>query len=311
MLIRRLELFIALARERHFGRAAEQCGVTQPTLSSAIKDLECWLGVMLVQRGSRFRALTPEGDQALVWAQRIVNDARHMQVELKTGRHGLSGKIRIAAIPTALAMVSQWTIPFCKKHPDVVFSVLSRTSTEILSLVGSFDVDVGITYLDNDAVGRVTTVPLYRETYHLVTAADQMSVDRQDVTWSEVAKLPLCLLTPDMQNRRIIDRRLADEGGSGRTVLESDSMTLLLSHVGSGGWSSIIPGVLTNIFDGRDTLRAIPIVAPEESHVVGMVSARRDPHTPLVEAFLKQVRRMTGGSHFPADIGKERSTTIN
>lgn len=299
MLIRRLELFVALAREHHFGRAAQTCGVTQPTLSSAIKYLEGWLGVMLVQRGSRFRGLTPEGEQALVWAQRIVSDARTMQDELRAGRHGLSGRIRIAAIPTAMAMVSRWTMPFRQTHPEVAFSVLSRTSAEILSLVESFDIDIGITYLDNEAVGRVIAVPLYREMYHLITAAGAMAEDRRAVSWSEVATLPLCLLTPDMQNRRIIDRRLAEAGAASRPMLESDSMILLLSHVAGGGWSSIMPGNLVNVLDGCDRLRAIPITAPEENPLVGMVAARRDPHTPLVEMFLKQARRMSDGAPAP------------
>ncbi len=60
-MIDKLEFFMALARERHFGRAAEECGVTQPTLSAGIKQLEDILGVMLVQRGTRFQGLTPEG----------------------------------------------------------------------------------------------------------------------------------------------------------------------------------------------------------------------------------------------------------
>ena len=69
-MIDKLEFFIALAKEEHFGRAAEQLGITQPTLSAAIKHLEEQLGVMLVKRGSRFQGLTPEGEQVLAWARR-------------------------------------------------------------------------------------------------------------------------------------------------------------------------------------------------------------------------------------------------
>ena len=81
-MIDKLEFFIALARERHFGRAAEACGVTQPTLSAGIKQLEDTLGVMLVQRGSRFQGLTPEGEHVLDWARRIVGDTRAMRQEI-------------------------------------------------------------------------------------------------------------------------------------------------------------------------------------------------------------------------------------
>ena len=107
----KLEYFIALAKERHFGRAAETLGVTQPTLSAAIKQLEDQLGVMLVQRGSRFQGLTPEGSRVLEWARRIVGDARTMREEMRAARQGLAGHVRIAAIPTALAMTPRLTTP--------------------------------------------------------------------------------------------------------------------------------------------------------------------------------------------------------
>ena len=186
-MIDKLEFFIALASEQHFGRAAEECGVTQPTLSAAIKQLEDQLGVMLVQRGSRFQGLTPEGQQVLEWARRIVGDARTMREEMRAARHGLSGRIRIAAIPTALAMVPRLTTPFREKHPGVTFSILSRTSIEVLSLLGNFEIDAGITYLDNEPLGRVTSVPLYAERYQLITAAGTTLSDRDKVTWAEVS----------------------------------------------------------------------------------------------------------------------------
>ncbi len=83
-LIDKLELLLALAKERHFGRAAEACGVTQPTMSTSLKQLEEILGVMLVQRGSRFQGFTPEGERALDWARRIVGDTRAMRQEINS-----------------------------------------------------------------------------------------------------------------------------------------------------------------------------------------------------------------------------------
>lgn len=292
MLLERLQLFIALARERHFGRAAEACGITQPTLSSAIKQLESSLGIMLVKRGSRFGGLTPEGELVLGWAQRIVGDAVAMREEVKASRRGLSGRIRIAVIPTALAMVAELTTPFREKHPGVTFSILSRTSVEILSLVGNFDADIGITYLDNEPLGRVISVPLYLERYHLVTSENGPFADAEQVRWSDLADLPLCLLTPDMQNRRIIDQHLAEAGATARPTLESNSMIVLFSHIVTGKWSSIMPGNLVRTFDLSKTIRTIPIVEPVANHIVGVVAAHRDPHTPLVAAFLSEARKL-------------------
>ncbi|WP_024588568.1 LysR family transcriptional regulator [Aliihoeflea sp. 2WW] len=293
-MIDRLEFFIALARAQHFGRAAEELGITQPTLSAAIKALEDQLGVMLVKRGSRFQGLTAEGEQVLVWARRITGDARTMKEEMRAARHGLSGRIRIAAIPTALAMIPRLTTPFREHHPGVTFSVLSRTSIEVLSLLGNFDIDVGITYLDNEPLGRVVSVPLYSERYQLITAAGTEFADRRSVTWAEVADLPLCLLTPDMQNRRIIDQHLAEAGSVARPTLESNSMIVLFSHIRTGKWSSIMPLNLAETFGFAEPIRAIPIVEPDASHLVGLVAADRQPHTPLVAALLDEAMTLAG-----------------
>ncbi|WP_378944706.1 LysR family transcriptional regulator [Mesorhizobium sp. ANAO-SY3R2] len=293
-MIDKLEFFIALAREQHFGRAAEQCGVTQPTLSAGIKQLEDILGVMLVQRGSRFQGLTPEGRQVLEWALRIVGDTRAMREEMRAARHGLTGRIRIAAIPTALAMVPKLTTPFREKHPGVTFSILSRTSIEVLSLLGNYEIDAGITYLDNEPLGRVTSVPLYAERYQLITAAGNEYSDRDKVTWEEVSTLPLCLLTPDMQNRRIIDQHLAAGGVQVRPTLESNSMIVLFSHIRTGKWSSIMPLNLAETFGFAEPIRAIPIVEPDASHTVGLVVARREPHTTLVQALLDEAMTLAG-----------------
>lgn len=82
-MIDKLEFLIAIAHEKHFGRAAEACGVTQPTLSAGLKQLEETLGVMLVRRGSRFLGFTSEGERVLEWARRIVSDARGLRQEVE------------------------------------------------------------------------------------------------------------------------------------------------------------------------------------------------------------------------------------
>ncbi len=293
-MIDKLEYFLALARARHFGKAAEELGIAQPTLSAGIKQLEDTLGVMLVKRGSRFQGLTPEGEQVLAWARRIVSDASAMKDEMRAARHGLSGRLRIAAIPTALAMVPALTTPFREKHPGVTFTVLSRTSVEVLSMLGNFDIDAGITYLDNEPLGRVVSVPLYSERYQLITAAGNPLSDRVQVTWEEVAGLPLCLLTPDMQNRRIIDQHLAAANVSARPTLESNSMILLYAHIRTGKWSSIMPLNLAETLGLSEPIRAIPIVEPDASHIVGLVAAQREPRTPLVAALLDEAMALAG-----------------
>ena len=291
-MIDKLEFILALAREKHFGRAAEVCGVTQPTLSAGVKQIEENFGVLLVNRGSRFQSFTPEGERVLDWARRIVGDARAMREEVHALKHGLSGRLRIAAIPTTLAMVEKLTTPYRARHPNVQFTIYSRNSLEILDLLENLEIDAGLTYVENEPVGRVGTVPLYRERYRLLTSSDAPLGNRDSVTWAEVAQVPLCLLTPDMQNRRIIDRLLKSAGSEVRPTLESDSMILLYSHVRTGRWASVMPAKIADTLGLTDTIRAIPITQPEAVQTIGLVVPSREPMTPITAALVAEARRV-------------------
>jgi len=291
-MIDKLDFILALAREKHFGRAAEACGVTQPTLSAGVKQLEEQMGVLLVNRGSRFQSFTPEGERVLDWARRIVGDARAMREEINALQRGLSGRLRIAAIPTALAMVAALTTPYRERHPNVQFTIWSRTSIEILDLLENLEIDAGITYLENEPLGRVLAIPLYHERYRLITSADAPLGNRISVTWAEVAEVPLCLLTPDMQNRRIIDRQIKIAGKESRPTLESDSMILLFSHVRTGRWASVMPQKLAETLGLTDTIRAIPILEPEAVQTIGLVVPSREPMMANTAALVEEARRL-------------------
>jgi DNA-binding transcriptional LysR family regulator len=291
-MIDRLEFIIALARESHFGRAAEACNVSQPTLSAGIKYLEDMFGVLLVQRGSRFHGFTPEGERVLEWARRIVGDARAMRQDIDALKRGLVGHVKIAAIPTTLAMTAMLTTPYRAKHPNVRFSVVSKTSIEVLRLLDDLEVDAGLTYLDNEPVGRVNTVPLYNEEYRLLTSPTGALGDRDSVTWAEVGQVPLCLLTPDMQNRRIIDALLRSAGQEPSPTLESNSMIVLFAHVRTGKWASIMPAKLAETLGLTDNVRSIPIVEPAATHTVGLVVPHREPMTPLIAALVTEARAL-------------------
>jgi DNA-binding transcriptional LysR family regulator len=291
-MIDKLEFLIALAREKHFGRAAEVCNVTQPTLSSGIKQLEETLNTLLVNRGSRFEGFTPEGERVLEWARRIVADSRAMRQDLDALKRGLTGEIRIAAVPTALAMVVSLTTPYRANHPDVRFTVWSRTSIDALAQLENLEVDAALTYIDNEPLGRVASIPLYRERYRFVTSADAPLGDREHVTWAEVGKMPLCLLTTDMQNRRIIDQILRSNGIDAAPTLQSNSMVLLFSHVRTGRWASIMPAVLADNLGLTPAVRSIPIVDPDVSHVIGLVVPQREPMTPLVAALVAEAKKV-------------------
>ena len=291
-MIDKLNYVLALARERHFGKAAESCGVTQPTMSAALKQLEETLGVVIVRRSSRFQGFTPEGEHVLAWARRIVGDAQAMRQELDALKRGLAGHIRLGVIPTALTMVPALTTPFRAAHPAARFTIRSATSIGILDGIANLSIDGGISYLDNEPLGDVASVPLYHESYRLLTDAAGPFGDRNEVGWREIGALPLCLMTPDMQNRRIIDQMLRDGGAPPEAALESNSVLELLAHVTTGGWSSIVPASLTETLGVPPGLRAIPIVAPVVTHLVGLVVPQRYAISPLTNALVQEAQRL-------------------
>ena len=199
MVLRQLEYLAALAREKHFGRAADACHVSQPTLSAAIRLLEDDLGAPIVERGHRYVGLTPQGQLALEHAYRIWPRWRISAWGLAEIDKGLTGRLRIGVIPTALPLVSQLTGPFYARFPGVTVAVISMNSQEIDRGIEDFELDVGLTYLDAEPIGHVKAKPVCLEEYLFLTPASGPLADRTQVTWRE-ANTPLCLLTPDMQN---------------------------------------------------------------------------------------------------------------
>src|ERR1019366_10526092 len=119
-------------------------------------------------------------------------------------------------------------------------------------------IDAGLTYLDNEPLGELHMVPLYHERYQLLTRAGSPLGDREKVTWADVAGIPLCLLTPDMQNRRIIDRLLVNPAAP--PPLESNSMLVLFSHVRSGGGGRAAPEKIARLVRVGEHLWAVIIL---------------------------------------------------
>ncbi|MCB2109641.1 MAG: LysR family transcriptional regulator [Defluviimonas sp.] len=291
-MIDKLEMFLAVAKEEHFGRAAESLGIAQPTLSAGIRQLEYQLGVQLIFRGSRFGGLTPEGQRALVWARQIVADANQLREEMRFSHAGLTGHLRLATIPTALTWAAKLTAGFGEKHPNVRFTVLSRTSVEILSMLENLNIDAGISYLDNEPTGRLSAELLYNERYHLVCSETSPFAARASIEWKELGAARLCLLTPDMQNRRIINRHFEEAGIRPEARIESNSTVVLAANVMSGDWVTVLPADIANFLTAGKALRTVPLAGTGATHAVGLLAPNREPHTPVLRALLSEARRL-------------------
>ena len=294
--IRQLQYLAALAREKHFTRAAQACNVSQPTLSGRIRQLEEQLGVAIVERGQRFIGLTPEGERVLKWAHLILDNWQSLQQELgqiRNKKGDLAGRISVGVIPSALPMASLLTKAMQERHPAVEFTVLSHSSEEIARGLADFSIDAGVTYLDNEPVEGLLQVPLYTERYCLFVSEGHALAARKTVTWQEAAQEPLALLTPNMQNRRIVDKAFRDAKAQPVARLETNSILNLFASVRATGLASIMPDYFSTVLGPMQGVKAVPLVEPEVQHSVGLVATNREPLPPLIGALFLASRSLS------------------
>jgi DNA-binding transcriptional LysR family regulator len=296
--IRQLQYLAALAREKHFTRAAAACNITQPTLSGRIRQLEQELGVPLLERGQRYIGLTPEGERVLKWAHLILDNWHSLQGELaqiKSKKGELVGRMVIGVIPSALPMASQLTKAMNAQHPSVDFTILSHSSEEIIRALNDYSIEAGITYLDNEPVEGLLSAELYAENYCLFVSDTHDFAGAKSVTWFDAAQQKLCLLTPNMQNRRIIDRAFAVAKAHPTPRLETNSIMNLISSVRSMGLCSIMPEYFKNALGSLEGVVAVPLVEPAVSHKVGLVAVDREPQSPLIAALFAAAKSFRAG----------------
>lgn len=286
MLLRQLEYLTALAREEHFRRAAEACHVSQPALSAGIRKLEAELGVQIVKRGQRFEGFTVEGAEVLRWAQRICAEHSGMRQALSAMRGQLAGSLRIGAIPTALTIASMLTVPMREQHPLVDFSFLSMTSREIVARLNDFDIDLGLTYIDGEPLGRVRVIPLYRERHLFLTPDTEDLAGRTSIGWAEAASFPLCLLDPSMQNRRIIDGKFSEAGATPHAAVISDTVSAVYAHVASLQFSSVVPHAWVHLFGVPEGTRLLQLPQSGRAFHVGLALAGTHPESLVSKALV-------------------------
>lgn len=286
-----VEYFLAVHRERHFGRAAAACNVSQPTLSAGIAMLEAQLDRRLVARDRKYAGLTPEGEAILPWAQQLIAAADALGQAAITARGPLKGELRLGAIPASMPVTGYLIEAIRTRYPDLNVQLRALTSRQIERDLAAFELDAGITYIDFEPPAHALSVPLYNERSMLVHARGGIAIPDQPC-WEDVAALPMCLLPQGMQNRRILDARLAALGLAVRPVVTADSYLALLAIVRQGKLCSIMPASHVRLLDGLEWAVSIPLPAIDERNRVGVIVSDRSPMSPLAQSVLAVAREI-------------------
>ena len=293
MISRKYLYLIALAREQHFGRAAAVCHISPSTLSAAIRDIELELGTTVVKRGRTFSGLTVEGQRVVDYALRIRSTADNLKQELESLQQVLTGHLTLGVIPTALTVVANLSAAFTQAYPFIKLHILSLCSDEIFQRMQRFEVDAGIVYVESGHQHACYTLPLWTERYVFVYASHaNLFAESCHVTWQQASQTPLCLLTPNMHNRRILNSIFQQLDIVLNPALETDSILSMLAHVATGHWATILPETILNTLDAIRGLSMHPLIPPAFTWQTGLVVQGREPWSPLLNALISTAQSL-------------------
>lgn len=264
MFLRQFQYLVAVAEEEHFGRAARRCNVTQPSLSSGIKQLELELGVpiFLRGRGQRFHGLTAEGERVARWARQVISDCAAIRDEIDAMQDNLKGNLRVGAMPSMSPVLPVLLQMVRERHPGVRIDVHFIGNDAMKLGLNNFSLDVAITYMDKADLGNRNTLPICTEKLSLLVPDRDPFRNRTTISWKEAAELPLAMLRPSMHERRFVNQVFARVKCQPVARVESESILHLMFQVQFTELCTIIPSHFTSMPGLQPGTKALDLIDP-------------------------------------------------
>lgn len=290
--IKQLKFLLALAETHHFGKAAERCHVTQPTLSMRLRALEEELDLVLVNRGHRFEGLTEAGERILAWARTLLAAHDGLQSEAANCRGQLVGTLRLGMVPLAGLDPMQLIRPLNRAFPELRFALQSLSSERIIDGLNRNQLDIGLCYLEPLDATDFEVIRLGATDMGLLHDTRYFSFDETTMLdWSRLDGLPLGLLTKGMHYRHSIGVSFRRHGLDPAPVLESDSTFQLVQAVGAGLCCAIMP-LNSGIEALSEHLRMVPIAEASTQAPMGLLMRRTAPRSALAEQCFAEIRAL-------------------
>ena len=273
MTLTELRYIVALARESHFGRAAEKCHVAQPTLSVAVKKLEDSLGIVLFERNSGEVRLTTIGTQIAAQAERVLSEAARVSEIAATGRDPLAGPLRLGVIYTIGPWLLPALVPRLKQRAPKMPLIIAEGYTEVLvEKLKNFELDVLVLALPVNEPGIVAQ-PVYDEPFRLLLPVAHPWVKQKALSTAQLLEEPLLMLGPGNCFRdQVLDLCARASHGQSPQVLESSSLETIRHMVASGVGVTVMPASSVDTLAKNDPLlRVRPFTEPTPTRRVGLV----------------------------------------
>ena len=290
-----LGYLVAVADTRHFGRAAERCFVSQPTLSAQLKKLEEYLGVALIERQPNNVTLTAAGEQIVARARHILAACDEVTALARAHRDPLAGRLRVALLPTIgpylLPLVAQ---PLHRAMPRLQLHLYEYQTETMLAKLRSGELDLGILALPVDLEG-LQARELYAEPFSVALPAGHRLAGRHRVQMSDLEGETLLLLE---EGHCLRDQALAVCSRTG--IAESQdfratSLETLRQMVATGAGITLLPQLATQGVHGSSRgVVVLPFVRPAPSRRIGAIWRRSTARGPAIDTVCDLVAGRAG-----------------
>lgn len=297
MTLTELKYIVAVARERHFGRAAEACFVSQPTLSVAIRKLEDELGVVLFERGGSEIGITPIGLRVVAQAQRVLEECANLREIARQGHDPLAGPLRVGVIYTIGPYLLPKLVPVqIDLTPQMPLILQENYTHRLLELLRQGEIDCAIVALPLQETG-LTIIPLYDEPFMVAVPRSHMWADRTELATSELKDETMLLLgTGHCFRDQVLEvcpelsRFAAGSEGIQRTF-EGSSLETIRHMVAAGVGVTVMPAsTVAAGHSENNLLRFIPFKKPAPDRRVVLVFRKSFPRPAAIQALVQAIR---------------------
>lgn len=295
MTLNELKYIVAVARERHFGRAAEACFISQPTLSVAVKKLEGELGVSLFERRKGEVSVTPIGEQIVSQAQRVLEEASGIRQIAEQGQDQLAAPLRLGAIYTIGPYLLPHLIPqLADVAPQMPLVVEENYTAVLTGKLKQGELDAILISYPFDEPG-IRTLPLYEEPFVLLLPSSHPLNQKKKVSVEELSREDVLLLSAGNCFRDQVLEICPDclgKSGDGKTnrVLEGSSLETIRYMVASGLGVTVLPCTASGAERFSERLLKIRRFADQNpSRVVAMAWRKSFPRPEAVNVLREAV----------------------
>lgn len=298
MTLTELKYLLALAEERHFGRAAERCHVSQPTLSVAIRKLEQRLKVQIFERGRSHVMVTPIGEKLVAQAKNVMEQADRLEMLARNTGDELSGPIKVGAIFTVAPYLFPRLIPELRRlTPSMTLDIEENYTANLRERLRHGQIDIAIIALPFTE-SDVLTKPLYTEPFEVLLPSDHYLAKQDSVTADDLSKTDLLLLGEGHCFRdQILDacptvaRSSRDPNGKVRTLADGSSLETIRHMVASGLGVTILPrSAVVNAPYSKEWLVSRPFTREAPQRTVAMAWRTSFPRPRAIDALEQAIK---------------------